>query len=154
MDNHEIQPYIPQPIAIPPGMTVAYTAQGQPVYIPQQQAMPQPVYVQPPSQALPDWLRNFLILGVGLIILCVPAVTVLLVVAPAVMAMRMPILAAEAGRHGAWPVETIAAASEKAAAVAEGQALAYSGIGIGIGVIGVAAAIKSLRETPAAPRKK
>lgn len=122
MDNHEIQPYIPQPIAIPPGMTVAYTAQGQPVYIPQQQAMPQPVYVQPPSQALPDWLRNFLILGVGLIILCVPAVTVLLVVAPAVMAM--------------------------------GQALAYSGIGIGIGVIGVAAAIKSLRETPAAPRKK
>ena len=45
-----------------------------------------------------------------------------LMLAPAVMAMRMPILAAEAGRHGAWPVETIAAASEKAAAVAEGIA--------------------------------
>lgn len=119
MENHEIQPYTPQPIAIPPGMTVAYTPQGQPVYIPQQQA--QPMVVQMPSQPIPAWLRNFLILGVGLIILCVPGVAVLVVAAPAVMAM--------------------------------GQGLAYSGIGIGIGVIGVAAAIKSLRETPRAAKK-
>ncbi|MFD5455580.1 hypothetical protein [Streptomyces olivaceus] len=123
MNEYEIQPYIPQQLpAIPPGATVAYTAQGQPVYIPQQQAMPQPVFVQAPSQALPPWLRNFLIFGVGLIILCVPAVTVLLVVAPAVMAL--------------------------------GQGLAYSGIGIGIGVIGVAAGIKALRETPRPAKKK
>lgn len=121
-ENYEIQSYTPQPLpVIPPGMTLAYTAQGQPVYIPQQQPMPQPVYIQAPSPAVPAWLRNFLIFGVGLIILCIPGVAVLLVVAPAVMAM--------------------------------GQALAYSGIGIGIGVIGVAAAIKSLRETPA-PKKK
>lgn len=123
MNEYEIQPYIPQQLpAIPPGATVAYTAQGQPVYIPQQQAMPQPVFVQAPSQTLPAWLRNFLIFGVGLIILCVPAVTVLLVVAPAVMAL--------------------------------GQGLAYSGIGIGIGVIGVAAGIKALRETPRPAKKK
>jgi len=47
-----------------------------------------------------------------------------LMLAPAVMAMRLPLLAAEAGRQGAWPAETIAAASEKAAAVAEGIAAA------------------------------
>ncbi|MGW1675680.1 hypothetical protein [Streptomyces sp. NPDC002324] len=122
MDNHEIQPYSPTPLpAIPPGMTVAYTAQGQPVYIPQQQAA-QPVFVQMPSTPIPAWLRNMCIFGVGLLILCVPAVTILVVAAPAVMAM--------------------------------GQGLAYSGIGIGIGVIGVAAAIKALRETPAPAKKK
>ena len=53
-----------------------------------------------------------------------------LMLAPAVMAMRMPILAAEAGRHGAWPVETIAAASEKAAAVAEGIAAAQMSLAV------------------------
>lgn len=121
--NDEIQSYSPIPLpVIPPGMTVAYTAQGQPVYIPQQQAHPQPVFVQMPSTPIPAWLRNMCIFSVGLLILCVPAVVVLVVAAPAVMAM--------------------------------GQGLAYSGIGIGIGVIGVAAAIKSLRETPATPRKK
>lgn len=117
MDNHEIQHYSPQPLpAVPPGMVVAYTAQGQPVYVPQQQAQPQPVIVQMPSQPIPAWLRNGLIASVGLLILCTPATVLLVVAAPAVMAM--------------------------------GQSLAYSGIGIGIGVIGVAAAIKSLRETP------
>ncbi|MGQ4517400.1 hypothetical protein [Streptomyces sp. DW26H14] len=122
-DNHQIQPYTPQPLpVIPPGMTVAYTPQGQPVYIPQQQAMPQPVYIQAPSQALPAWLRNLLITAVGLLILCTPITVIVIVLAPALMAM--------------------------------GQALAYGGIGIGIGVIGVAAAIKALRETPAAPKKK
>lgn len=118
-EYHEIQPYQPQPLpAVPPGMTVAYTPQGQPVYVPQ---APQPMVVQMPSQPIPAWLRNFLIFGVGLLILCVPSVAILVVAAPAVMAM--------------------------------GQGLAFSGIGIGIGVIGVAAAIKSLRETPRAPRK-
>ncbi|MDX2695931.1 hypothetical protein [Streptomyces ipomoeae] len=121
--NDEIQHYSPTPLpAIPPGMTVGYTASGQPVYIPQQQAHPQPVIVQMPSTPIPAWLRNMCVFGVGLLILCTPATVLLVVAAPAVMAM--------------------------------GQGLAYSGIGIGIGVIGVAAAIKALRETPAAPKKK
>ncbi|MDK1477018.1 hypothetical protein QNO07_27100 [Streptomyces sp. 549] len=120
MDN-EIQHYSPQPLpVVPPGMTVAYTAQGQPVYIPQTQ---QPsVVVQMPSQPVPAWLRNGLIAAVGLLILCTPATVLLVVAAPAVVAM--------------------------------GQGLAYSGIGVGIGVIGVAAAIKSLRETPRPAKKK
>jgi hypothetical protein len=117
----EIQPYQPQPLpAIPPGVTVAYTPQGQPVYIPQT-AQP-PVVVQLPTQPVPAWIRNALLLAVGLLILCTPATVLLVVAAPAVAAM--------------------------------GQALAYGGIGIGVGVIGVAAAIKALRETPAPPKKK
>lgn len=119
--TNEIQHYSPQPIPapmVPPGMTVAYTPQGQPVYVPQQQT--QPVFVQMPTQPIPAWLRNFLIFGVGLLILCTPAVVVLVVAAPALMAV--------------------------------GQGLAYGGLGIGVGVIGLAAAIKALRETPA-PKK-
>ncbi|MER7659813.1 hypothetical protein [Streptomyces albidoflavus] len=120
---NEIQHFEPQPMpVVPPGMTIAYTAQGQPVYVPQQQAQPQPVIVQMPSQPIPTWLRNGLIASVGLLILCTPATVLLVVAAPAVMAM--------------------------------GQGLAYSGIGVGIGVIGVAAAIKSLRETPRPAKKK
>ncbi len=120
MTHSEIQPYQPTPLpAVPPGMAVAYTPQGQPVYIPQT-AQP-PVVVQMPSQPIPAWLRNLLVFAVGLLILCTPATVLLVVAAPALMAM--------------------------------GQGLAYSGIGIGIGVIGVAAAIKALRETPA-PKKK
>lgn len=121
-EPHELQPYIPQQLpAVPPGAVVAYTPQGQPVYIPQQQAQ-QPVIVQMPTQPIPAWLRNLLIAAVGLLILCTPAVVLLVVAAPALMAM--------------------------------GQALAYSGIGVGIGVIGVAAAIKALRETPRPAKKK
>ncbi|MEU9523709.1 hypothetical protein [Streptomyces sp. NPDC048224] len=121
MNEHEIQPYIPQQLpAIPPGATVAYTPQGQPVYLPQS---PQPpVVVQMPTQPIPSWLRNGLLMAVGLLILCTPATVLLVVAAPAVMAM--------------------------------GQGLAYSGIGVGIGVIGVAAGIKALRETPRPKRKK
>ncbi len=125
MNHSEIQPYAsaapmppasPAPLpAVPPGMTVAYTAQGQPVYVQQAQA-PQ-IVVQMPSTPIPPWLRNALLASVGLLILCTPATVLLVVAAPALMAT--------------------------------GQALAYGGIGIGIAVIGVAAAIKSLRETPA-----
>lgn len=53
-----------------------------------------------------------------------------LMLAPAVMAMRLPILAAEAGKHGAWPVETIAATSEKVAAIAEGMAAAQMSLAV------------------------
>ncbi|MFF4709737.1 hypothetical protein [Streptomyces sp. NPDC001297] len=121
--NEQIQPYQPTPLpVVPPGMAVAYTPQGQPVYIPQQQAAPQPVIVQMPSQPLPAWIRNLLALAVGMVILCTPAAVLLVFAAPAVMAM--------------------------------GEGLAYGGIGIGIGVIGVAAAIKALRETPAAKKTK
>ena len=74
-----------------------------------------------PSKPVPDWLRNLLVFAVGLLILCTPATVLLVVAAPAVMAL--------------------------------GQGIAYSGIGIGIGVIGVAAAIKALRETPRAKKK-
>lgn len=121
MNDYEIQPYSPQPLPaqIPPGVTVAYTPQGQPVYVPQS-AQP-PVVVQMPSKPVPDWLRNLLVFAVGLLILCTPATVLLVVAAPAVMAL--------------------------------GQGIAYSGIGIGIGVIGVAAAIKALRETPRAKKK-
>ncbi|MFF5914301.1 hypothetical protein ACFY8R_11680 [Micrococcus luteus] len=121
--NQEIQHYTPQPLpAVPPGMTIGYTAEGQPVYVPA--TAPAPVIVQMPSQPIPSWLRNGLIAAVGLVILCTPATVILIAAAPAIAAM--------------------------------GQALAYGGIGIGIGVIGVAAAIKSLRETPrpAKPKKK
>ncbi|MEU1503069.1 hypothetical protein [Streptomyces sp. NPDC005732] len=126
----EIQTYQPQPLpAIPPGMAVAYTPQGQPVYVPQQQAYPQPVVVQMPSQPIPPWLRNMCVFAVGLLILCTPAAVLLVVAAPAIAATGVAVAGA-------------------------GQAVAYSGIGVGIGVIGVAAAIKSLRETPAAPKRK
>ncbi|MFJ8677720.1 hypothetical protein [Streptomyces sp. NPDC093589] len=84
----EIQHYASQPLpAVPPGMTVAYTAQGQPVYVHQQQPQ-QPVIVQMPatSQPVPAWLRNGLLLAVGLLILCTPATVLLVVAAPAVAA--------------------------------------------------------------------
>ncbi|WP_331718149.1 hypothetical protein OG985_50345 (plasmid) [Streptomyces sp. NBC_00289] len=130
MNHNEIQHFEPQPLpVIPPGMTVAYTVQGQPVYVPQQQAQPQPVIVQMPSQPIPTWLRNGLIASVGLLILCTPAAVLLVVAAPAIAATGVAVAGA-------------------------GQAIAYSGIGVGIGVIGVAAAIKSLRETPRAAKKK
>ncbi|MFH8797681.1 hypothetical protein [Streptomyces sp. NPDC017941] len=121
MTSYEIESCQPTPLpAVPPGMVVAYTPQGQPVYVPQQQAAP--VVVPMPSQPIPSWLRNGLLAAVGLVVLCTPATVLLVVAAPAVMAM--------------------------------GEGLAYGGIGVGIGVIGVAAAIKALRETPAPPKKK
>ncbi|MGW1931124.1 hypothetical protein [Streptomyces sp. NPDC001919] len=81
------QPYSPTPLPqVPPGMTVAYTAEGQPVYIPAQ-APQQPVIVQMPTQPIPAWLRNGLIAAVGLVILCTPATVLLVVAAPAVAAM-------------------------------------------------------------------
>lgn len=122
MTTHEMQPYSPQPQpVIPPGMTVAYTPQGQPVYVPQTGQQP-PVIVQMPTSPIPSWLRNAVLAAVGLLILCTPATVLLVVAAPAVAAM--------------------------------GQALAYGGIGIGVGVIGVAAGIKALRETPRPPKPK
>ncbi|MFI7360315.1 hypothetical protein ACIBTP_41220 [Streptomyces avidinii] len=84
---NEIQHVAPQPLpVIPPGMTVGYTAQGQPVYIPAATA-PAPVIVQMPTQPIPAWLRNGLIAAVGLVILCTPATVLLVVAAPAVAAM-------------------------------------------------------------------
>ncbi|WP_326813306.1 hypothetical protein [Streptomyces scopuliridis] len=85
----EIQPYTPQPLAVPPGMAVAYTPQGEPVYIPQT-AQP-PVIVQMPTQPVPAWIRNGLLLAVGLLILCTPATVLLVVAAPAVAAMGQAI---------------------------------------------------------------
>ncbi|MGW8768697.1 hypothetical protein ACWGN5_40230 [Streptomyces sp. NPDC055815] len=84
---NDMQPYTPTPLpaAIPPGMTVAYTPQGQPVYIPTQ-GQP-PVIVQMPTQPIPPWLRNGLLVAVGLVILCTPATVLLVVAAPAVAAM-------------------------------------------------------------------
>lgn len=89
----EIQPYThtPQPVpvqqhvpaAIPPGVTVGYTPQGQPVYVQTQQ---QPVVVQMPSQPIPAWLRNGLLFAVGLLILCTPATVLLVAAAPAIAA--------------------------------------------------------------------
>ncbi|MGW5003784.1 hypothetical protein ACWEP8_39740 [Streptomyces hydrogenans] len=88
MNAQNIEPYTPTPLpaVIPPGMTVAYTPQGQPVYIPVQQGQP-PVIVQMPTQPIPAWLRNGLIMAVGLVILCTPATVLLVVAAPAVAAM-------------------------------------------------------------------
>ncbi|WP_138899237.1 hypothetical protein [Streptomyces chryseus] len=85
-------PYIPQqhiPAAVPPGMTVGYTAQGQPVYLPA--SGPAPVVVQMPSAPVPAWLRNALIAAVGLLILCTPATVLLVVAAPAIAAMGQAI---------------------------------------------------------------
>jgi len=86
--DSEIQHYAPQPFpAIPAGVTVAYTPQGQPVYIPQQPPVQQPaVVVQMPSQPIPAWLRNGLLVAVGLLILCTPATVLLIVAAPAIAA--------------------------------------------------------------------
>ncbi|MEU3084747.1 hypothetical protein ABZ697_31155 [Streptomyces albidoflavus] len=121
---HEPTAYTPIPLAqVPPGTTVAYLADGTPVYVPaatlaaQQQT---PLVIQAPTEPIPSWLRNGLIAAVGVVILCTPAAVLLIVAGPAL--------------------------------VATGQAVAYGGIGIGVSVIGVAAAIKSLRETPRAPR--
>ncbi len=50
-----------------------------------------------------------------------------LMLAPAVIAMRLPLMAAEAGRHG-WPAETAGALTEKMAAAAEGLAAAQMSI--------------------------
>jgi cytochrome c biogenesis factor len=86
----EIRPYIPAqapaPI-VPPGVTVAYTAQGQPVYLPQQQAPMAPIVVQMPTQPIPAWLRNALIGAVGLLVVCTPATVLLVVAAPALAAI-------------------------------------------------------------------
>ncbi|MEU3084692.1 hypothetical protein ABZ697_30875 [Streptomyces albidoflavus] len=112
--------YTPTPLPqVPPGTTVAYLADGTPVYVPaatlaaQQQA---PLVIQAPTEPIPTWLRNGLLAAVGVLVLCTPAAVLLIVAGPAL--------------------------------VATGQAVAYGGIGIGVSVIGVAAAIKSLRETP------
>lgn len=53
-----------------------------------------------------------------------------LMLAPAVMAMRLPLMAAEAGRQGRWPAETVAAVSEKAAAAAQGMAAAQMSLAL------------------------
>lgn len=53
-----------------------------------------------------------------------------LMLAPAVMAMRLPLLAAEVGRQGVWPAETVAATTEKAAAMIEGVAAAQMSLAI------------------------
>ncbi|MEW1804696.1 hypothetical protein AB0428_33360 [Streptomyces virginiae] len=84
-------PYIPQqlPAAVPPGVTIGYTPQGQPVYIPQ--TAQAPVVVQMPTQPIPAWLRNGLIAAVGLVILCTPATVLLVVAAPAIAAMGQAI---------------------------------------------------------------
>lgn len=85
MDNQQIQPYTPEPLpAVPPGMAVAYTSQGQPVYVPQ--TPQQPIVVQMPTQPVPAWLRNGLLFSVGLLILCTPATVLLVVAAPAIAA--------------------------------------------------------------------
>jgi hypothetical protein len=86
MTNHEIQHYAPQPLAVPPGMTVAYTPQGQPVYVPQTAQAPVLVQMPATSQPVPAWIRNGLLMAVGLLILCTPATVLLVVAAPAVAA--------------------------------------------------------------------
>jgi hypothetical protein len=53
-----------------------------------------------------------------------------LMLAPAVMTMRLPILAAEASKQGTWPVEAVAATSEKVAAMAEGVAAAQMSLAV------------------------
>jgi hypothetical protein len=117
--DSNLQHYTPQPLpVIPPGVSVAYTAQGQPVYLPQ--AAQAPVVVQMPTQPIPAWLRNGLLMAVGLLILCTPATVLLVVAAPALEAT--------------------------------GEAVGYCGIGVAVGVIGVAAGIKALRETPKQPK--
>lgn len=93
----EIEHHVPRPLApqapaepqtlasaVPPGTTIAWTAQGQPIYVPQQQ--PQVLLVQQPSTGLPDWVRNLLIVAVGLLILCTPLTVLLVVAAPAIAA--------------------------------------------------------------------
>ncbi|WP_329449429.1 hypothetical protein OG906_43530 (plasmid) [Streptomyces sp. NBC_01426] len=90
MDTNPI-PYIPQQrtAVVPPGMTVGYTAEGQPVYIPTEG--PAPIVVQMPTQPIPAWLRNGMIAAVGLLILCTPATVLLVVAAPAIAAMGQAI---------------------------------------------------------------
>lgn len=51
-----------------------------------------------------------------------------LMLAPAVMALRMPLLLAEAQSHGSARKETLLAGSEKAKAFAEGMAAAQSSL--------------------------
>ncbi|MER8237433.1 hypothetical protein [Streptomyces sp. NPDC094049] len=83
-----MQPFIPQQLpAIPPGATVAYTADGQPIYLPAQHHGPAPIVVQMPAQPVPAWLRNGLLAAVGLVIICTPATVLLVVAAPAVAAL-------------------------------------------------------------------
>lgn len=53
-----------------------------------------------------------------------------LALAPAVMMLRLPLLAAEAGRSGVWPAEAVAATTEKFAAAAEGMAAAQASIAV------------------------
>ncbi|EFL04322.1 predicted protein [Streptomyces sp. SPB78] len=88
--SHSVEPYRPAPLpepVIPPGALVGYTPQGQPVYLPPQAQAPQPVYVQVPTSPIPAWLRNALVAGVGLLVVCTPLVVVLVVAAPAMAAM-------------------------------------------------------------------
>ncbi|MGW6708084.1 hypothetical protein ACWGDE_24770 [Streptomyces sp. NPDC054956] len=90
MDTNPI-PYTSGPFpAIPPGVTVGYTPQGQPVYLPQTGAQA-PIVVQMPTQPVPAWIRNGLLVAVGLLILCTPATVLLVVAAPAIAAMGQAI---------------------------------------------------------------
>lgn len=89
-DYSQIQPYSPQPIEVPAGMTVGYTAQGQPVYLPAAGAQA-PIVVQMPTAPVPAWIRNGLLVAVGLLILCTPATVLLVVAAPAIAAMGQAI---------------------------------------------------------------
>ncbi len=87
MDHSEIQTYTPQSLpVVPPGMTVAYTAQGVPVYVPQGGQAPAPVVVQMPTAPVPAWLRNALLAAVGLLILATPLTVILVVAGPAIAA--------------------------------------------------------------------
>ncbi|MEV7518931.1 hypothetical protein AB0O03_28790 [Streptomyces diastaticus] len=116
--------YTPTPLPqVPPGSTVAYLPDGTPVYVP---AATLAAQAQAPIvvQAPTEPIPSWLRNGL------IAAVGLLVLCTPAAVLLIV-----------AGP-----------ALVATGQAVAYGGIGIGISVIGVAAAIKSLRETPRAPR--
>lgn len=84
--NEIYQPtYLPQ---VPAGAQVGYDQSGRPVYLAPQQQAPAPVYVQMPaaSEPIPAWIRNGLLVAVGLLILCTPATVLLVVAGPALEA--------------------------------------------------------------------